>query len=168
MYAPAESIQDLESIPSLKQWWEQPGNWGEESAFKGFGLDARKKIVDSEVMEVYLRRATAEALALRAQGEALFGEWSVKKWSEGGRAELDDALAVGFDAQGNVQGDAKGLAQKLMAEEGEESEQVERLTAQEAGEMVKGWDQAWKDVAVDEQLKFAVSYSAQFIFQERF
>ena len=154
-YVPATDADGLEEIATLDTWWDQPGHWGEESEFKGFG--SAVKVADKDVVEVYLRQAVVEALALRETGA--FNEWATSKWREVSRSELDQVLAADVQVQGGqarIQGDVAAIAQNVTAEAGE-PETMARVTSEEAREMVKAWDPSWKELALDDQLKFAVS-----------
>jgi hypothetical protein len=153
-YAPATSIEGLEEIQPVKTWWDQPGHWGAESEFRGF---AAEKVEDRALVELSLRRAVVEAFALQEAG--LLNEWSAKKWPAGERAELDQTLAVEIqvqDGKATLKGDVQSLAGRLTSEV-EESEQVDKISAEEAKEIVKTWDASWKQVVLsDQHLKFAV------------
>lgn len=153
-YIPATEAEGLEEIGNLSTWWEQEGHWGDESAFKGFG--SAEKVVDKDVVEVYLRQAVVEALSLRETG--VFSEWATKKWREGPRSELDQVLATEVQVQGSqasLKGDVAAIAQNLAAE-ADEAESIDKITPEEAREMVKSWDASWKELVLDDQLKFAV------------
>ncbi|KPM33935.1 hypothetical protein AK830_g12637 [Neonectria ditissima] len=152
-YVPATELGDLDEIEPIKTWWERPGHWGEESEFRGF---APKKVEDRAVIELYLRRAVVETLALQEVG--LLDEWVAKKWRAGERAELDQALAVDIavqDGKATLKGDLKAITGRLTSEI-EEPEQVENVSAEEAKEIVKTWDASWKEVALNNPLKFAI------------
>lgn len=153
-YVPATVVEGLEEIGTTKTWWEQPGHWGEESNFKGFA--SAEKVLDQTVLEVYLRRAVVETLALKEGG--LLEEWVVKKWPAGERADLDQALAVQLqvqDGKASLSGDVSALTGQLTSE-AEDVEAVEKVSAEEAREIVKSWDPSWKHVVLDDHLKFAV------------
>lgn len=157
-YVPATEAEGLEEIAPLNTWWEQPGHWGDESVYKGFG--STDKVVEKEILEVYLRRAVVEALALQQTG--VFSEWATKKWSEGGsRNELDQALAVQVEVQdgkATLKGDASSIVEALTSES-QEAESTASVTAEEAKEMIKSWDPSWKNIALDNSLRFAVCHS---------
>ncbi|KAK4090832.1 hypothetical protein PCL_03440 [Purpureocillium lilacinum] len=153
-YVPATDAEGLEEISTITTWWDQPGHWGAESEFDAFGSVA--KVADKEIVEVYLRRAVVELLALQESG--VFADWATKKWNEGDRSALDSTLAVEIqvqDGKASLNGDASSLSQGLTAEL-EEVDTPERVTLDEAKELVKAWDPAWKSIALDEQAKFAV------------
>lgn len=153
-YVPATEAEGLEEIGTLNTWWDQEGHWGEESDFKGFG--SSEKVVDRNVVEVYLRQAVVEALALQETGA--FSEWATKKWREGSRSELDQVLAAEVQVQGgqaSLKGDAAAIAQRLTSES-TETESIDRIAPEEARQMVKSWDASWKDLVLDDQLRFAV------------
>lgn len=182
-YVPATNISELVESSPLSTWWDQPGHWGEESEFRGFA--SVEKVTDKSVMEVYLRQATIEALSLRQQQDSLpsAAGWVTKKWREVSRSDLDQILAAEIvveKGQASVRlEDATSIAQRLVVEEAKaeaeaeveaEAESVEaevyeeaetdgvaaRITPEEAQEMAKAWDASWKDLVLDEQLKFAV------------
>lgn len=157
-YVPAESIEDLGEVSSLKSWWDQPGHWGEESEFKGFA--STEKVAERDIIEVYLRRAFVEVLALQETGA--FSEWGTKKWREGSRSDVDAALAAELSVQnGNasLKGDAAAIADSLTTDV--EDASVTRISNEEAGELIKTWDASWQEVALNDQVKFAVSTCAQ-------
>lgn len=157
-YVPAESIEDLGEVSSLKSWWDQPGHWGEESEFKGFA--STDKVVERDAIEVYLRRAFVEVLALQETGA--FSEWGTKKWREGSRSDVDAALATELTVQnGNasLKGNAAAIADSLTSDV--EDASVTRISNEEAGELIKTWDASWQEVALNDQVKFAVSVRSQ-------
>ncbi|KAI5464839.1 hypothetical protein BGZ63DRAFT_421833 [Mariannaea sp. PMI_226] len=153
-YIPATSIEGLEEIQPVKTWWDQPGHWGPENDFRGF---AAEKVEERTVIEIALRRAVVESLALQEAG--LLNEWAAKKWPAGQRAELDQTLAVQVqvqDGKATLKGDVQAIAGQLTSEVAE-SEQADNISAEEAQEIVKTWDASWKEVALDDQhLKFAI------------
>lgn len=157
-YVPATEAEGLEEIGALSTWWEQPGHWGEESVFKGFG--SSEKVVEKEVLEVYLRRAVVEALALQQTGA--FSEWATKKWSEGAsRNELEQALALQVEVQdgkATLKGDVSSVVEALTSEL-PEAESTEKISVEEAKEMIKSWDPSWKNIVLDNSLRFAVCHS---------
>ncbi|KAG6002281.1 hypothetical protein E4U21_003272 [Claviceps maximensis] len=164
-YIPATDAQGLEETSTLKTWWDLPGHWGEESQFKGFG--SSEKVVDRNVMEVYLRQSVVEAVSLQQQQQQQQqdmgspADWSVKKWREVSRSELDRVLAANLvvqDGRASLGGeDAAFISQSLVVEETSEADDpAAKITPGEAREMVRAWDSSWKQLVVDEQLKFAI------------
>lgn len=152
-YVPATTIDGLEDIPTLKQWWDQPGNWGEESIFRAFA--SAEKVVEGAPVEVYLRRAFVEVLALQETGA--LSEWATKKWREGPRADLDSTLTAEITVQdgvASIKGDAVAIADSITSDV--EDAVVERVSVQEAEQLVAGWDASWKQTQLNEQTKFAV------------
>lgn len=161
-YVPATDLADLDEIKPVSTWWQQPGHWGPESEFRGF---AAPKVEDRAVVELYMRRAVVESLALREAG--LLDEWAAKNWPAGERAELDQTLAVEVvieDGKATLKGDTAAIAGRLTSKV-EESEPTSepaakldaKLFAKEAQEIVKALDASWKDVPLtDHHLKFAV------------
>ncbi|POR32160.1 Uncharacterized protein TPAR_07610 [Tolypocladium paradoxum] len=155
-YVPATDAEGLEEINAIKSWWEQPGHWGEESEFRGFG--SPDKVVEKAVVEVYLRRAVVEVLALQEAGA--FSQWATKKWRKGDRSDLDQVLALEIQVQdgtASLKGDASSVSQSLTAEAEEAVEAHEQpVSLEEAKEMTKTWDSSWKDLVLDDQVKFAL------------
>ena len=164
-YVPATDAESLEEIGTISTWWDQPGHWGQESEFIGFG--SKKKVQDKDLLEVYLRCAVVEALSLREAG--VLSEWATKKWREGTRSDLDQALAVEVqvhDGQGTLNGDSAAIASSLRAKT-EEVDRAKRITAEEARQLGKTWDSSWKNLVLDDQLKFAVrTWTFQIQFEE--
>lgn len=154
-YTPATSLEDLEETPTLKNWWEQPGHWGEENNFRGFAKAG--KVEDKDVLEVHLRRAVIEVLALEKSGQ--LSEWATKKWPEGGREILDMTLAVNVnvsaDGKASLVEDISSLTSRLTS--GAVDNVVpEKLTHEEAKQLVAAWDPSWKNLIVNQEVKFAV------------
>lgn len=155
-YTPATTIDGLEEIEPLKTWWEQPGHWGEESDFRGFG--SADKVQDKAVLEVYLRQALVEALSLQEAG--LLEGLVAKKWRPSDRSELDQTLAVDLqvqDGKATLKGDVSAVTGRLTSE-AEQPEEVAKISVEEAQEIVKAWDASWKTVTLNDHLKFAVRY----------
>ncbi|KAF4983919.1 hypothetical protein FZEAL_796 [Fusarium zealandicum] len=153
-YTPATTIEGLEEVESLKTWWERPGHWGEESEFKGFG--GVDRVQDKAVLEVYLRQAVVETLALQEAGS--LEELVAKKWPAAGRSELDETLAVDLqvqDGKATLKGDLSAVTGRLTTE-AEAPEQVAKISLEEAQEIVKAWDASWKSITLNDHLKFAI------------
>lgn len=119
-YTPATTIEGLEEIDTLKTWWDQPGHWGEESEYRGFGSVDR--VHDKAVLEVYLRHAVVEALSLQEAG--LLEKWVAKQWRAVARSEMDETLAVGIEVQDGkpiLKGDLSAVTGRVTSE-GEQPE----------------------------------------------
>lgn len=153
MYVPTAEMYGLEEIPALKKWWDQPGHWGEESKFRGFGCETRATA--HEVVEVYLRQAVTEILVLKRMGK--LSRWATKRWKRGDREALDQALAVEICVEaGEVTLKGKARPPRQSFREAE-SPAPESVSASEAAQMVQAWDPAWKHIVLDDTFKFVVS-----------
>ncbi|RGP77468.1 ribosomal subunit 39s family [Fusarium longipes] len=154
-YTPATSIEDLEEIEPLKTWWEQPGHWGEESEFKGFGKADR--VQDQAVLEVYLRQALVESLSYQQRG--LLEEYAAKKWPVGNRAHLDRTLSVGIrfeNGKALLSSHFRIVTEKLKERPQELEEKVE-ISPEEARQMINALNPSWKAATLDnDHLKFAI------------
>ncbi|KAK5995315.1 hypothetical protein PT974_03718 [Cladobotryum mycophilum] len=153
-YVPAMEADGLEEIGTLSTWWDQPNHWGEESEFKGFG--STQRVVEKDIIEVHLRRAVVEVLALQQAGA--FPEWATKRWQEGARAELDEALLFTIevvDGKATLTKDASAVAESLTSDV-ETDVAREGLTAEEAKGLVKQWDPSWKSIVLNDEVKFAL------------
>ncbi|ENH65393.1 hypothetical protein FOQG_01303 [Fusarium oxysporum f. sp. raphani 54005] len=155
-YTPATSIDDLEEISPVKTWWDQPGHWGEESEFQGFG--SANRVEDQAVMEIYVRQALVESLSYQQRG--LLEEYAVKKWPFGDRAHLDRTLSVGIrfkDGKPLLSTHWSIVTEKLKnVRPGEVEEKVE-ISPEEAQQMVNALDPSWKTATLDDDhLKFAI------------
>lgn len=172
-YVPATDMQGLEEIPTLKNWWDLPGHWGEESEFRGFG--AAEKVTANPLVEVYLRAAVIEALVLKHTGK--LGRSAGHKWCDGDASALRRALAINMRVKWGelwLEGDVYSLSQtidplrepapvsvekkkKTPVHAEAESPPPEKVSLQEAKLMIGNWGQPWKKIILDDQLKFAVS-----------
>lgn len=155
-YTPATSFKELEVAPTLKNWWDQPGHMGDESRFAGFARTGR--VVEREVVEVHLRRAVVEVLALQQAGK--LSEWSTKKWAMGDAKAASHTsrlpISVAEDGTGSLTEDASAVIERLTAPE-EEVSSARGISLEKANRMRK-WDSSWQDMVLnDEEVKFAVS-----------
>ncbi|KAJ4009702.1 hypothetical protein NW752_009289 [Fusarium irregulare] len=153
-YIPATTIEGLEEIEPLKTWWEQPGHWGEESEFQGFGKAV--KVQDQAVLEVYLRQALVESLSYQQRG--LLEEYAAKKWPMGKRSHLDRTLAVSIRFENNGQPmlntHFRVVTEELKARPDEERVEI---SPEEAKEMLNALDPSWKKAFLgNDHLKFAI------------
>ncbi|KAF4983059.1 hypothetical protein FDECE_17389 [Fusarium decemcellulare] len=154
-YTPATTIEGLEETEPLKNWWDQPGHWGKESEFRGFG--SADRVQDKAVLEVYLRQAVVEALALQEAG--LLEGLVTKKWRHTKRSELDETLAVDIqvqDGKATLKGDLSAVTGRLTNKGPAPTKTAAKVSVEEAQEIVKTWDASWKSVALDVHLKFAI------------
>ncbi|KAJ6785350.1 hypothetical protein PWT90_07521 [Aphanocladium album] len=156
-YKPATTLDELAEVGTLSEWWDQPGHWSELDQFAAFA--SPDKVADRATIEVYYRRALVEALALQETGA--LGEWATQKWAEGSREDLDAALAVEIVAQeggavlkGEVAAIADSIKQVADSEAG--VTRPERISGEEAAALIEAWDPSWKDIAVNDQIKFAL------------
>ncbi|KAK4165637.1 hypothetical protein QBC43DRAFT_260021 [Cladorrhinum sp. PSN259] len=153
-YKPAESVDELIEVPSLANWWEDPGHWGSSKKYVGFG--PTEKVTDPVLLEFVARRAVVEALALKAHTtnkakklrNTLLGSLSVP-------SKLQELVGAEI-----VAGPDGGAALK-------DSEQVWSIwrkghkgeglgaTAEEASSLVESWGKEWKKIELrDPIVKF--------------
>ena len=164
-YAPAQSVAELASLPSLNDWWHQPGHWGAESQFKGFGgANVRKKITGKNLVEVQLRRALVEVLALQQAGS--LEQFGFKRWADGGREALESAMQVTLEVEDGkpvLKGDGAAVVEGLMPKDGDAEGAVENHTirAEQAEALIEGWNPAWKDAVLTDESKFLVCVTPQ-------
>lgn len=154
-YVPATTIDGLEEIPSLDKWWEQPGNWGDESVFRGFA--STEKVMDRSVTELYLRQALVEVLALQETGA--LSEWTTKKWRQGSISDLEMKLAAEIvvkDGIASIKGDVAAIADSVTSDV-QQSEQALTITSEQAQQVLQPDNGSWKETTLNTQFKFAVS-----------
>ncbi|KAG6067159.1 hypothetical protein E4U32_004535 [Claviceps aff. humidiphila group G2b] len=184
-YVPATDISELVESSPLSTWWDQPGHWGEESEFRGFASVEKvtdKSVMEVYLRQATIE---ALSLRQQQDSLPSAAGWVTKKWREVSRSDLDQILAAELVVQNGQASvgleDATSIAQRLVVEEAKveaeaeaeaevEAESVEpevyeeaetnevaaRITPEEAHEMAKAWDASWKDLVLDEQLKFAI------------
>lgn len=157
-YTPAETLEGLEWVGGVSNWWEDERNWPASKNYVGFGRS--DKVVDPAALEVLTRRAVIEALAVRkgAGDEALSASWQA-----GGHDQLVAALGVGVevsvDGSAELTGDFMGVVEGLTAraEEQDVGGADWSLAPEEAREFLKSWDRSWKQISLEDlRLKFAV------------
>lgn len=154
VYVAAESAAGLPVVGGLKGWFAEDGHWGPSKNFAGFA--AETKVTDPAQLEICVRRAILEALAVRNAGvEGLL----VESWrADGG---WDRALGLGVkvaaDGKATLEGDAVAVVEGLGGDEGVREEM---MPAEQAKEIVQMTSREWKQVSLkDARLKFAVSHA---------
>ncbi|KUI69230.1 hypothetical protein VM1G_05355 [Cytospora mali] len=164
-YTPAESADGLEIVGGLKGWFERDDHWGGTKRYVGFTPTHR--VQDPALLELSVRRAVVEALAIfqEKDNELLTGLWE--------RGEKEDAvrvLGLGLEVAENgyakLVGDVASVVQSLRWDpEAPDSvasvdEEVgkQRFSPEEAAEIVKTWDNTWKNISLrNMKLKFAIT-----------
>ncbi|RYP49919.1 hypothetical protein DL768_004455 [Monosporascus sp. mg162] len=170
-YVPATVADGLESVGGLENWWEKKDHW--KGSFVGFR--PKRKIVEPLVLEAVVRRAVAEAFALRQAGR---NDDLVGVWPEGDlrqmRRSMELGITVAEDGQVSLNGDVAGLLEDLSWKDGlqepaegsatggssapREAAKKAALSAEEVSEHKQSWDASWKSVALDDpKMKFAVT-----------
>lgn len=154
VYVAAESAAGLPVVGGLKGWFAEDDHWGPSKSFAGFASET--KVTDPAQLEVCVRRAVLEALAVRSAGvEGLLME----SWrADGG---WDRALGLGVkvaaDGKATLEGDAVGVVEGLAGDEGPREEM---MPADQAREIAQMTSREWKQVSLkDARLKFAVSHA---------
>ncbi|EMR68226.1 hypothetical protein UCREL1_4759 [Eutypa lata UCREL1] len=178
-YVPATTADGLRSVGGLDRWWDAPDHW--RGDFVGFR--PKRRTTDPALLEVAVRRAVVEALALRRAGreDELVGVWPLADGPEEVRRLLAAVeLRVSRDGgAGEVQlgGDVDAVLESLRWRD--ESEVVQEalvegeadvasasttprkktgLSAAGAEKYREGWDKSWKNVPLDDsRIKFAVT-----------
>lgn len=171
-YEPAETAHGLEVVGGLGGWFERDEHWGASKRYAGFAPSQR--VTDSSLLELNVRRAVAEALAVAAAGAGASDKAPLLTglWERGGREEAERALGLRLEVRGDgavgvVAADAEGVVQGLrwdpeapdasVAKAGDEVG-AQQFSPDEAREIVQSWAQGWKNISLhDVQLKFAVS-----------
>ncbi|RYP78698.1 hypothetical protein DL771_000365 [Monosporascus sp. 5C6A] len=170
-YVPATIADGLESVGGLENWWEKKDHW--KGDFIGFR--PKRKIVEPLVLEAAVRRAVAEAFALRQAGR---DDDLVGVWPEGDLRQMRRSLELGItvteDGRVSLNGDVAGLLEDLSWRDGLQEPAEESatggssaprkatkktvLSAEEVSEHKESWDASWKSVALDDpRMKFAVT-----------
>ena len=170
-YVPATVADGLESVGGLENWWEKKDHW--KGGFVGFR--PKRKIVEPLVLEAAVRRAVAEAFALRQAGR---DDDLVAVWPEGDLRQMRRSLELGItvteDGQVSLNGDIAGLLEGLSWKDGlqepaegsatggssapGEAAKKTVLSTEEVSEHKESWDASWRSVALDDtRVKFAVT-----------
>ncbi|KAI1267916.1 ribosomal subunit 39S-domain-containing protein [Xylariaceae sp. FL1019] len=161
-YKPATDGSKLETVGGVAKWWDAEDNWHSSGNFVSFR--PKEKITDAKLLEVNVRRAVVEALALKQTGgeDRLLGLWNTDVPKE----DLIKMLGVEVRSDATIGSDAQAVAEMLefkpmevSLEEGSAFDaQAEAIGAEEAQEIVESWDQSWKSVQLtDPRLRFAVT-----------
>lgn len=174
-YTPAINMEGLEEVGGYEGWWDREGHWGPESVYVPYATTAR--VENADALEVMLRQAVVEALAVR-QGEdaeeGLMRAWAAPHQEVTNRA-LKLKVAVREDGGAEVSGEAlEKIRPGLFRDSARYSKKVavaraagEPIVASEpalfvapekARELVESFDDAWKEVSLaDPRLKFAIN-----------
>lgn len=163
-YTPADTALELEVVGGLQNWFSKKKNhWGASKDFVGFAPS--QKVTKPALLELTTMRAVLEAAAL-----AVFAERKQKPslladaWADSGRNGVNRVLGLEFkvDEEGQVElGEGiLDVAKTLKMDAKAEAEAVvneDKVTAQEADEMLRTRDQSWKKISLQNpKLKFAV------------
>jgi len=158
MYEPAKTLDDLVEPAPLKEWWDQPGHWSYVSEFKGFA--PKEKTESAAVVEVYLRRAVGECLALREAGKLSDLVLGKQKWNppppqyhENLVIEVSDGVGSVSNASEIVEGIEKSLEKRTAPKAWKK---VLGCQHEPATKMVAEWDPVWKTIKLDDELKFGI------------
>lgn len=181
-YVPAKSAEGLEEVGGLDGWWDVEGHLTDADRLRVFSQRG-EKITDPGVLEVLIRQAVVEGLIVQGK---VGGEMLNARWGASGKEGLSRAAGVEVAVSeagdvtltGDLSGVLAGLKESAEAQPAQEAapetetaeteasaeavaEQAEELlTAEEAKEMIKSWDRAWRKVPItDPSLKFAVRTS---------
>lgn len=155
-YVEANSAAGLPVVGGLKGWFaaeEDAGNdhWGPSKSFAGFASEAGD--MHPAQLEVCVRRAVLEALAIRSAGDE---ELLVESWRADGGWERVLGLEVQVNGEGEatVKGDVSGVVEGLVGDVGAREE---TMAVDEARELVVVTNTDWKLIPLkDAKLKFAV------------
>lgn len=121
--------------------------------FSGFGVGAKEKITDPNLVKVMLRRAVLEVQALQQAGQ--YDALKFKRWAIGGQEDLERVLASDTTTEQSA-----AVAASLAAPEApEQSSAPVTLTLAEAETVVKSWGSDWMSMALNDETKFVVSSS---------
>lgn len=173
-YRPADTAHGLDVVGGLGGWFERDEHWGASKRYAGFA--PTRRVADPALLELSVRRAVAEALAVAAAAATGAGADKAPLltglWERGGREDAERALGLRLEvredgAVGVVAADAEGVVRALrwdpeasgssVAAPGEEVGK-QQFSPDEAREIVQSWDEGWKKISLhDAQLKFAVS-----------
>ncbi|KAK0388105.1 hypothetical protein NLU13_4349 [Sarocladium strictum] len=148
-YTPATSMADLEPLPQMKTWWNQPGNWGPESQFSGFGVDSRQKITDPSLVKVMLKRAVLEVQALQQSGQ--YDALKFKRWAIGGKEELDRVMKGELTPE-----ESATVAAGLQAETADQNSTPIVPPLEEAEAAVQSWGIDWMSLTLNDETKFVI------------
>lgn len=165
-YIPAQHAQGLDIVGGLKGWFERDDHWGPTKRYTGF--TPTNRVQDPALLELSVRRAVVEALAVSAGGaeeEALLAGL----WERGEKEDAVRALGLGVEVteggDAKLVGDVEGVVRALRWDpeapgsvaSADEEVGRQRFTAEEAREIVQTWDKSWKGISLrDVRLKFAV------------
>ncbi|KAJ4417146.1 hypothetical protein N0V82_006346 [Gnomoniopsis sp. IMI 355080] len=155
-YVAADSAAKLPVVGGLKGWFtEGPGDdhWGPSKSFVGFA--PKNKVTDPAQLELCVRRAVLEALAVMSStgDEGLL----VESWRADGGWERVLGLGVKVDGNGQatVEGDVRGVVEGLVGDVGAREKM---LPVGQAREILTMTNKDWKLVPLkDAKLKFAVT-----------
>ncbi len=163
-YAPAETGDGLEKVGGLKGYWEDKSHWDRSNEIKVFGPE--RVITDPAVLEVTVRRAIVEALAVRGYEAGADAQLKLTdSWQLGGRQDGITALSVQISVaddgsvrlEGNVEAVVSALEDPAPSSQTDLPWGTGLLDSASAQAVVQSWDASWKSLSLDDAvLKFAV------------
>jgi len=175
-YSPAATAEGLEEIGGFEGWWDREGHWGPESVYVPYAPVAR--VENPDALEVLLRQAVLEALAVRqlpeGAEEKLLEQWAMPSNGALHRA-LKLTLTVGEDGSASVEGQTDKVLQELFKYSAKQAKRaaVARaagnpdslteptlfISEESARTFVESFNDSWKEISLaDPRLKFAVCF----------
>ncbi|KAI0392143.1 ribosomal subunit 39S-domain-containing protein [Xylariaceae sp. FL0594] len=159
-YAPATSSAGLKMVGGLSHWWDKPEHWDAAGDFASFR--PKQKVTDPALIDVAVRRAVIEALALREVGreDDLVEVWSTALSKADTQALLAREVKVSANGAATLGAvEAAAVAEQLRWKDVvETAAEEETLSAEEAGALVETWDKSWRSVSIaDPRIRFAIT-----------
>ncbi|KAK3316558.1 ribosomal subunit 39S-domain-containing protein [Apodospora peruviana] len=167
-YVPAETVEGLEEVGGLADWWDQEEHWGPSKQYAGFG--PLEKVTEPTVLEVLTRRALVEALVIKRFAETAEKEATAAalKAVGGDKKGLLNIAAVelvaGEDGTLTLKDEKnfEGVWASLSSAEADAVPSSPPISTEEARKLVKTWDNEWKLAALrDPIVKFYVAKRIQ-------
>ncbi|KAI0509749.1 ribosomal subunit 39S-domain-containing protein [Xylaria bambusicola] len=165
-YAPATTAEGLQTVGSVRNYWNRTENWTAAGDFVGF--KPKEKVLEPALIEAAVRRAVIEAHALREVGreDDLVGVWPTTAVS---KKDLQSLLAwdvkTGEDGSVVLGGSAEVVAEGVRWKDEEEGfvdvDSVldgDELSADEAAALSQTWNPSWKSISLaDPRIRFAIT-----------
>jgi hypothetical protein len=157
-YVPAETIDGLEEVGGLADWWENPDHWGSVQTYVGFAR--QEKILDPAVLEVFTKSALVEGLVLQRFKKRENKPAVATKGKETLLALAGVEVVAGPDGAATLKNEAdyERVWSLLENAPSEATEAELPIATEEARELARSFGSSWKAVRIEDPVvKFHVS-----------
>lgn len=158
-YVPATHISELDAVPLVKEWFDDPTNMGAGNGFHGFAPAKGRVITQPDIIKAHVWQALAEALCMRDAGRSARGV--SKRLRVPSAALLDKVMQIEIEVlhgQAKIKDAqaAKAIADELRPMPGDSAHGEPIMSLEKAKKVLETAGEGWTDIILAEDVKFIV------------